>query len=229
MPESPKPLRQIRSYVRREGRITAAQRRALEELWPRFGLASDSPRLDFAAVFGRPAPVILEIGFGNGESLRAMAASDPGRDYLGVEIHRPGIGRLLIDLENSDTDNVRVICGDAREVLMRQVPDDSLSGAHLFFPDPWPKSRHHKRRLVQPDFVELMRDKLIPGGYLHLATDWQHYAEQMMAVMTESPGFENSAGRGNFAPRPDYRPLTKFERRGLRLGHGVWDLVFHRT
>ena len=229
MTEPSKHLRHIRSYVRREGRMTAAQRRALEDLWPRFGIAEEESPLDFDVVFGRHAPLILEIGFGNGESLRAMAVANPQRNYLGVEIHRPGIGRLLLDLENTDTTNVRVICGDAREVLTSRIPDGSLHGVHLFFPDPWPKSRHHKRRLVQADFAELMRCKLALGGYLHMATDWEHYAEHMMHVMTQAPGFENSAAVGNYAPRPNYRALTKFERRGIRLGHGVWDLIFLRT
>jgi len=228
MPEPHKPLRQIRSYVRREGRMTPAQRRAIENLWPRFGLAGGGSRFDLGAVFGRCAPLILEIGFGNGESLCAMAAAHPQHDYLGVEIHRPGVGRLLIDLAAADIPNVRVICDDAREVLTCQIPDESLCGTHLYFPDPWPKSRHHKRRLVQADFVDLVRRKLVVGGYLHMATDWEHYACQMMAVMTQAPGFENSAGSGCYAPRPDYRPLTKFERRGQRLGHGVWDLIFRR-
>ncbi|MHB8454096.1 MAG: tRNA (guanosine(46)-N7)-methyltransferase TrmB [Acidiferrobacterales bacterium] len=229
MPESQKPLRQIRSYVRREGRMTSAQRRALAELWPRFGLASGSSPLDLAASFGRRAPVILEIGFGNGESLRAMAKTHPEHDYVGVEIHRPGVGRLLIDLAADNSQNVRVICEDAREVLMHRIVDESLYATHLFFPDPWPKSRHHKRRLLQADFAELVRRKLVPGGYMHMATDWEDYARHMMEIMTQAPGFENIAGVGQYPRRPEYRPITKFERRGQRLGHAVWDLIFRRA
>ena len=222
-------MRRIRSYVRREGRITTAQRRALEDLWPRFGVADSSDQLDLGALFGRTAPVILEIGFGDGQSLCAMAAAHPEQDYLGVEIHRPGVGRLLRDLDAQTIKNVRVICEDACSILASKVQDEQLHGVHLFFPDPWPKARHHKRRLVQVEFAETVRCRLVVGGYLHLATDWEHYAQHMMVVMTHAPGFENSAGTGRFAPRPQNRPFTKFERRGQRLGHGVWDLIFRRS
>ena len=222
-------MRRIRSYVRREGRITTAQRRALEDLWPRFGVADSSDRLDLGVLFGRTAPVILEIGFGDGQSLCAMAAAHPEQDYLGAEIHRPGVGRLLRDLGAQAIKNVRVMCEDACSMLANKVQDEQLHGVHLFFPDPWPKARHHKRRLVQAEFVELVRCRLVVGGYLHLATDWEHYAQHMMVVMTHAPGFENSAGTGRFAPRPQNRPFTKFERRGQRLGHGVWDLIFRRS
>ncbi len=223
------PLRQIRSYVRREGRITVAQRRALAELWPRFGVAESDAQLDFGAIFGRQAPVILEIGFGDGQSLCAMAASHSEQDYLGVEIHRPGVGRLLRTLEAQDIANVRVICDDAGSVLVNKIQDARLYGVHLFFPDPWPKTRHHKRRLVQSEFVEILRCRIVVGGYLHMATDWEPYAQHMMAIMTQASGFENSAGPGCYAPRPQYRPFTKFERRGQRLGHGVWELIFRRS
>lgn len=229
MQPSTKPLRPVRSFVRREGRMTPAQRRALEEFWPRYGVLSGEHILDFAALFGRPAAPILEIGFGNGDALLAMAGAHPERDFLGIEVHRPGVGRLLNGLAERGLDNVRIICDDAKEVLARQVPDESLGAVHVFFPDPWPKSRHHKRRLVQADFVELVRRKLVPGGHLHLATDWEHYADHMMGVMTSAPGFENTAGSKQYAPRPEQRPLTKFERRGQRLGHGVWDLIFRRV
>ncbi|MHB8345567.1 MAG: tRNA (guanosine(46)-N7)-methyltransferase TrmB [Acidiferrobacterales bacterium] len=223
-------MRQIRSFVRREGRITTAQRRALADLWPRYGVAdSGGGRLDLRALFGRTASVILEIGFGDGQSLCAMAAAHPEQDYLGVEIHRPGVGRLLRALEAQVIGNVRVICEDACSVLANRIQDAQLQGIHLFFPDPWPKVRHHKRRLVQPDFVQLLRLRLVVGGYLHLATDWEHYAQHMMTVLSEAPGFENACGSGSFAPRPQDRPFTKFERRGQRLGHGVWELIFRRT
>jgi tRNA (guanine-N7-)-methyltransferase len=224
-----KHLRPIRSFVRREGRMTAAQRRALTQLWPRFGLDSGGAMLDFAACFGRIAPVIVEIGFGNGESLLAMAAAQPQTNFIGVEVHRPGVGQLLMSLAERGIENVRVVCDDAKEFLAQQVPDGSLDSLQLFFPDPWPKLRHHKRRLVQAEFVQLVRRKLRLGGQLHMATDWQNYAEHMLAVMTGAPGYGNEAGAGQYAARPGHRPLTKFERRGQRLGHGVWDLVFQRV
>lgn len=209
--------------------MTPAQRRALEEFWPRYGVAAGGTPLDVVALFGRQAPLTLEIGFGNGDALLAMAAAHPERDFLGIEVHRPGVGRLLNGIAERGLTNVRVLCDDAKPVLENQIPDDSLSAVHLFFPDPWPKSRHHKRRLVQPDFVELVRRKLTPGGQLHLATDWEHYADHMMAVMTAAPGYENTAGSKQFAPRPEQRPLTKFERRGRRLGHEVVEQLWRRS
>ncbi len=226
--QTDKPLRPIRSFVRREGRMTAAQRRALEELWPRFGLDSGGAMLDPTASFGRAAPVVVEIGFGNGESLLAMAAAQPQKNFIGVEVHRPGVGQLLMLLAERGIGNVRVVCDDAKEFLEQRMPDASLDGLQLFFPDPWPKVRHHKRRLVQAEFVQLVRRKLRIGGQFHMATDWQHYAEHMLTVMTEAQGFCNDAGAGQYAARPGHRPQTKFERRGQRLGHGVWDLVFSR-
>lgn len=228
MPLHPKPRRPIRSFVRREGRITPAQARALEELWPRYGVAADDTPLDFPALFGRRAPVHVEIGFGNGAALADMAAAHPENNYLGIEVHRPGVGTLLRRLAADGLSNVRIISADATEVLARQIPDDSLSAVYLFFPDPWPKQRHHKRRLVQPDFTALARRKLKIGGTLHLATDWADYAEQMLAVLTNAEGLENVAGAGNYAPRPPARCLTRFEQRGQRLGHEVRDLVFQR-
>ena len=209
--------------------MTTAQRRALEELWPRFGLANGAAPLDFAASFGRTAPVIMEIGFGNGESLLAMAAAQPQKNFIGVEVHRPGVGQLLMLLAERGIGNVRVVCDDAKEFLEQRVPDDSLDTLQLCFPDPWPKVRHHKRRLVQAEFVQLVRHKLRIGGQFHMATDWQHYAEHMLTVLTEAQGYSNDAGAGQYAARPEHRPLTKFERRGQRLGHGVWDLVFSRV
>jgi tRNA (guanine-N7-)-methyltransferase len=217
--------RHVRSFVRREGRITRSQQRALEELLPRFGLVPDGV-LDVDCVFGRHAPLTLEIGFGNGASLAQMAAAAPAQDFLGIEVHRPGVGHLLLEIEQRALTNVRVICADAVEILRDQLTPASLDRVLLFFPDPWPKKRHHKRRILQPDFVALIHDRLKPGGRFHMATDWQDYAEQMLEVMDAQAGFVNAAGHGHYAPKPDYRPETKFERRGLRLGHGVWDLVF---
>ncbi|MFA7388231.1 MAG: tRNA (guanosine(46)-N7)-methyltransferase TrmB [Thiohalobacteraceae bacterium] len=219
--------RHVRSFVRREGRITRSQQRALDDLWPRYGVELNG-LLDLDAAFGRCAPRTLEIGFGNGASLAKMAALAPDQDFLGVEVHRPGVGQLLLEIERYELTNLRVACIDAVELLERHIAPASLDRVLLFFPDPWPKSRHHKRRILQPAFVAIIREHLKPGGLFHMATDWQPYAEQMLAVMDAAPGFRNSAGRGQYAPKPDYRPETKFERRGLRLGHGVWDLVFVR-
>lgn len=221
------PLRRIRSFVRREGRLTRGQQRALEELWPRFGLGTDQP-IDFTRCFGRAAPVTLEIGFGNGASLAEMAANAPECDFLGIEVHRPGVGHLLQEVERRGLSNVRVMCADAVEVLERQIADASLDRVLLFFPDPWHKKRHHKRRILQPAFIELLARRLRPGGRFHMATDWEDYARHMLAEMDQAPGFHNTAGPGRYAGKPDYRPETKFERRGLRLGHGVRDLVYDR-
>jgi tRNA (guanine-N7-)-methyltransferase len=219
--------RTIRSFVRREGRITRAQEQALTRLWPRYGLEAGAP-LDLDVCFGRHAPRTLEIGFGNGASLACMAVREPGVDFLGIEVHRPGVGHLLLELERRELDNVRIICADAVEVLKNCLPDAALARVLLFFPDPWPKKRHHKRRLVQPGFVELLARRLQPGGILHLATDWEHYAQHMLEVMAGAASFRNRAGAGNYVPRPDYRPVTRFEERGQRLGHGVRDLLFER-
>ena len=224
-----RPRRPIRSFVRREGRITKAQERALAELWPRYGVDAGDAPLDLCALFGRKAPVHVEIGFGNGDVLAAMAARHPEYDYLGIEVHRPGIGALLRRLEAAGLGNARVMRADAKEVLARNIPDAALSAVNIFFPDPWPKKRHHKRRLIQPEFAELVRRKLQPGGMLHLATDWRDYAEQMLDVLSQTPGFENTAGAGAFAPRPSVRPPTRFEERGRRLGHEVYDLSFRRS
>ncbi len=217
--------RAVRSFVRREGRMTKAQRRALTALWPAYGVDADSP-LNFSTLFGRPAPVMLEIGFGDGEALCAMAQAHPENNYLGIEVHRPGVGNLLLRLARQGISNVRVICADAKLVLQHRVPEASLDAVFLFFPDPWPKTRHHKRRLVQPDFVRLVRGKLKLGGCFHLATDWEDYAREILHVLSQAEGFENAAGPGNYAPRPQDRLLTKFERRGRKLGHAVYDLIF---
>jgi tRNA (guanine-N7-)-methyltransferase len=207
--------------------MTRAQQRALEELLPRFGPGTDT-LIEPAAVYGRSAPLTLEIGFGNGESLATMAAADPASDFIGIEVHRPGVGHLLLELEHRDIANVRVFTIDAVEVLECCIPDHSLDRLLLLFPDPWPKKRHHKRRIVQPEFIRQLARKLVAGGILHMATDWENYAEYMLETMHAAPEFRNCAGVGNYSPRPASRPVTKFERRGLRLGHGVRDLVFER-
>jgi len=218
--------RSVRSFVRREGRLTGGQQRALETLWPRFGVDFDGVLLDLDRVFCRQAPRVLEIGFGDGESLLYMAANDPGTDYLGVEVHRPGMGHLLLQAQALDLSNLRVISADAVVVLAHGLPDAGLDRVQIFFPDPWPKKRHHKRRLIQPDFLRLTARALKPGGRLHLATDWEDYAGHMLQVLEAAEDFVNTAN--GFAPRPAYRPLTRFERRGQRLGHDVWELIFQR-
>lgn len=208
--------------------MTPGQQRAMDELFPRFGIEAGDKPLDLDAVSGRRAPRILEIGFGNGESLAEIASNHPDNDYIGIEVHRPGVGHLLMKIEELELRNVRVMCADAVEVLEKQIPDEALDALYLFFPDPWHKKRHHKRRQVRPEWVALVGRKLKHGGLLHMATDWQNYAEQMLAVVSADGGFDNTSVDGDFVPRPDYRPQTKFERRGLRLGHGVWDLVFRK-
>ena len=193
---------------------------------PRFGIAFAAAPLDLAAAFGRPAPKILEIGFGMGETTARIAAENPGNDYLGVEVHTPGVGALLKRLQEQALTNVRVVQHDAVEVVREMIAEGSLAGIHVFFPDPWPKKRHHKRRLLQPDFARLLASRLAPGGYLHAATDWQEYAEHILATLSNEPGLANR--HPAFAERPDTRPETKFEQRGLRLGHGTWDIVFEK-
>ena len=220
--------RKIRSFVLRQGRFTDAQQRAFDELWPRFGLAYAGTPRDFDAAFVRRAPRILEIGFGNGEALRYSAQRDPARDHVGIEVHAPGVGRLLNALAADAATNVKLYHHDAVEVLEHEIADGSLDEARIYFPDPWHKKRHHKRRLVNPEFAALLVRKLAPGGRLHLATDWQDYAEQMWDVLDATPGIANRAGPRGSVPRPDWRPQTHFEARGLRLGHGVWDLLYDR-
>ena len=221
--------RPIRSYVLRTGRMTAGQQRAFEQNWERWGLELAAGTLDFDRVFGRPGPRVLEIGFGMGQSLVAMAAAAPLTNFIGIEVHRPGVGKLLHSMAEQGVDNIRVYCHDAVEVLRDCIPDASLDTVQIFFPDPWHKKKHNKRRLIQPPFVALVSSKLKPGGTLHLATDWENYAQQMLEVLGAAGGLENTCGPGQFAPRPEHRPLTKFELRGERLGHGVWDLVFRRS
>jgi tRNA (guanine-N7-)-methyltransferase len=221
-------LRTVRSFVRREGRITDAQHRAIERLWARYGVDPGDVPCELDALFGRRAPRMLEIGFGAGEALLAMAAAHPENDYLGIEVYRPGVGRLLKGLEERGLANVRVFRVDAVEVLARMIPESSLDAVYLFFPDPWPKKRHHKRRIVQPDFVALVGSRLRRGGLFHMATDWEDYALQMLEVMSQSPAFENAAGAGRYSARPDWRAETRFERRSERLGHAVRDLIFRK-
>ena len=218
----------ISSFIRRQGRITPGQQFALEQWWDKYGLSYEKP-LEIPSVFGRQAPLIVEIGFGNGQALAEMARANSEQDYIGIEVHRPGVGHLLLDLEETQTKNVRVFCHDAIEILSEKISDNSLSGLQLFFPDPWPKKRHHKRRIVNSHFIALVTQKLKSGGYLHMATDWQAYAEVMLAVTGENNMLVNESPRGDFCSRPDYRPLTKFENRGIRLGHGVWDLIFRKV
>lgn len=223
------PMRGIKSFVMRAGRITAGQRRGLEQGWPRFGLQLADGRQDFDRLFGRRAPRTFEIGFGMGQSTLAMAKAAPEQDFIAVEVHKPGVGALLNGILGEALDNIRVYQEDALEVLRNAVPDAGLDRVLLLFPDPWHKARHNKRRIVQPAFADLVRSKLKVGGLLHMATDWQPYAEHMRAIMAEAQGYRNLAEDGGYVPRPPERPVTKFERRGERLGHGVWDLMYRRT
>jgi len=214
--------RPIRSFVRRAGRLTPAQERALERLWPVYGIEFSDAELDFVGIFGRRAPLALEIGFGNGELLAAMAAARPDADFVGIEVHEPGVGHCLLELEKRTLTNVLLIRHDAIEVLTRQVPDAALNQVMLFFPDPWPKKRHHKRRIVQPEFVALLARKIVSGGTFHVATDWMNYAEHIEVTVDVSPEFE-AVGDGEIE-----RPETKFELRGKRLGHAIWEQLYRR-
>ena len=218
--------RHIRSFVLRQGRVSPAQQRACEELLPRFGIPYAAQPLDLKLAFGRNAPRILEIGFGMGDSTAAIALAHPENDYLALEVHTPGVGNLLKLIDAQQIANIRIIQHDAVEVLRDMIVANTLDGVHIFFPDPWHKARHNKRRLIQAPFIAQLVDKLKPGGYIHVATDWQDYAGQVLSVLSAEPLLENTAA--DYAPRPVYRPLTKFEQRGIRLGHGVWDLLFRR-
>ena len=223
---SPPARRPIRSYVLRQGRMSNAQQRAYEQLLGRYALAYSPHALDFAVVFGRTAPTVLEIGCGMGQATATIAQAHPQFNYLGIEVHSPGVGSLLKLIEQAQLANLRLVQHDAVEVVEHMIAPDSLAGIHVFFPDPWPKKRHQKRRLIQPPFTHLLASRLLPGGYIHLATDWQEYAEQMLRVLAGEPLLENTADA--FVARPESRPPTKFEQRGLRLGHRVWDMVFRR-
>lgn len=219
----------IRSYVIRGGRITPPQEKALEEQWPRFGLDLHQGMSALDSAFTNPeADLILEIGFGMGDSLLEMATRFPAQNFIGIEVHLPGVGRLINEASKRDLQNLKVFCADATDVLTDCIADNSLTRLQLYFPDPWHKSRHHKRRIVQPAFVNQVAEKLKDGGVLHMATDWQHYAEAMLETTSACELLQNSADAQHYSPRPDYRPETKFERRGQQLGHGVWDLLFHK-
>lgn len=217
----------IRSFVHRRSHITQGQLEALERLMAQWAIDYAPRRLDPAAAFGRQAPTVLEIGFGMGETTQKIALARPGDNFLGVEVFNAGVGSLLRRIEDSSISNLRIIQHDAVEVVRDMISPDSLAGVHIYFPDPWPKKRHHKRRLVQPTFIKLLASRIAPGGYIHCATDWEDYAVQMLDVLGNEPLLKNTAE--GYAPRPDYRPQTKFETRGLRLGHGVWDLIFKRV
>lgn len=219
-------MQPIRSFVLRQGRVSNAQRRACETLLPKYGIPFKQELLDLNQVFGRNAPKILEIGFGMGESTAIIAQAYPENDYLGIEVHTPGVGSLLNEIEAQEITNLHVIQYDAVEVLQHMLPDACLDGVHIFFPDPWPKAKHHKRRLIQSTLISKLSQHLKSGGYIHAATDWQEYAEQILDVLNQEPQLTNTAK--DYATRPDYRPITKFEQRGLKLGHGVWDLVFRK-
>ena len=218
--------RPVRTFVLRQGRMSPAQERALVGLLPRYGVPFSTTPPDFDRIFGRRAPLVLEIGFGMGETTAEIARARPGDNFLGVEVHGPGVGSLLKRIDEQHLANVRVIRHDAVEVMASMIAPGSLAGAHVFFPDPWPKKRHHKRRLMNPAFVHELALRLAPGGYLHVATDWEEYADQILGLLTADPRLENTAD--GFAPRPAYRPLTKFELRGIRLGHRVRDAIFRR-
>lgn len=222
-------IRKVRSFVKREGRLTKGQAAAIEKCWPSMGLEHSQGLLDFSQVFGNDNDVVLEIGFGMGKSLVEMAKNAPNLNFIGIEVHRPGVGACLMEADEAGLTNLRVFEHDAVEVLADCIADGSLTTMQLFFPDPWHKKRHHKRRIVQPEFVESLRQKLKIGGVFHMATDWENYAEHMLEVMTAAPGYENISETQDYVPRPDNRPLTKFEQRGHRLGHGVWDLMFKRS
>jgi len=221
-------MRKVRSFVLREGRMTSAQQRALEDLWPQMGLTATDGVLDVACVFGRDMPLVLEIGYGTGDSLVKMARETPDTAFVGIEVHRPGVGALLQSAQQAGLSNLRTYCDDAIDVLDHCIRLESVDRIQIYFPDPWPKKKHHKRRLVQPEFITLIGSRLRCGGVLHMATDWEAYADHMMSVMTDAPGWVNCVGPGCFSDRPDWRPVTRFENRGKALGHAVRDLVFRK-
>lgn len=221
-------VQKVKSFVKREGRLTNAQARAIEENWPEMGLNHSDGLVDFASTFSRQAPLVLEIGFGMGSSLVEMASKEPEKNFVGIEVHRPGVGNCLAEAKELGLTNLRVFEHDAVEILADCIANNSIDRLQLFFPDPWHKKRHHKRRIIQPDFVEKLRQKLSVGGVFHMATDWENYAEHMLEVMNHANGYRNLSPTQDYVERPEQRPLTKFEQRGHRLGHGVWDLMFER-
>jgi tRNA (guanine-N7-)-methyltransferase len=222
-------IRTIKSFVKREGRLTKGQQKALDDFWPELGLTLEHGLLDLSQVFGNDNPIVLEIGFGMGASLVEMAKQSPDKNFIGIEVHLPGVGACLSSANEQGVKNLRVYNHDAIEILAQCIPDEALTTVQLFFPDPWHKARHHKRRIVQPAFVESIRSKLKIGGVFHMATDWENYAEHMVDVMSQADCFVNIADQGDFVERPEHRPLTKFEQRGHRLGHGVWDIMYKRV
>jgi len=233
-PQSPDPQiinpkqQPIRSFVRRQGRMTAGQNRAMQTLWPVFGIPLQQSLVDWPKEFGREAPLVVEIGFGMGTSLIEQALAEPHLNFVGIEVHTPGVGSCLIDIEQSQIKNLRLINDDAIKALDWMFADNAMQRVQLYFPDPWHKKRHNKRRIVKTEFVETIHNKLTDGGLFHMATDWQPYAENMLEVMKEAKGFKNQAEDNRYVPRPDFRPVTKFEKRGQRLGHGIWDLIFEK-
>ena len=226
---APQTMRRIRSYVLREGRMTPAQQRAFDTLWSRYGIDYQAATQDLDVRFGRSAPRVLEIGFGNGEALVWASEHDPARDFIGVEVHGPGVGRLMNALAAANANHVRLYRHDAVEVLAHEIPPRALAEVRIWFPDPWHKKRHNKRRLIQPGFVALLAERMQADGLLHLATDWQPYAEHMREVMESAPGWRNQVGPGEYSDKPAWRIETHFERRGRKLGHGVWDLLYRKT
>lgn len=221
--------RKVRSFVLRTGRLSEFQRQTMNDNWAAYGLEHQTEPFDFPTIYGNTNPIILEIGFGMGKSLVEMALQNPDKNYLGIEVHTPGVGACLAYAVEKHVKNLRIICHDATEILRDSIADNSLGGLQLFFPDPWHKAKHHKRRIVQPHFVETIYQKLQPNGFIHFATDWQNYAEQMLDVLKSAVGLRNVSPTNDYIPRPDFRPLTKFEQRGHKLGHGVWDLYFIKT
>lgn len=220
--------RKIRSFVLRQAKITNGQQKAIEELMPKFGIAYQNQIINLESIFARPAAKIIEIGFGMGNATWQIAKNNPENDYIGIEVHLPGVGALLMQLQENDVQNLRVIRYDAIEVLKSMIADNSITGFHIYFPDPWHKTRHHKRRIIQKEFIELLCKKLQPNGYIHLATDWENYAEWMLDILQQNDNLINMSTSNDYVPRPDFRPLTKFENRGIKLGHGVWDLIFKK-
>lgn len=221
--------RKVRSFVLRTGRLSEFQRQTMNDNWAAYGLEHQTEPFDFPTIYGNTNPIILEIGFGMGKSLVEMALQNPDKNYLGIEVHTPGVGACLAYAVEKHVKNLRIICHDATEILRDSIADNSLGGLQLFFPDPWHKAKHHKRRIVQSHFVETIYQKLQPNGFIHFATDWQNYAEQMLDVLKSAVGLHNVSPTNDYIPRPDFRPLTKFEQRGHKLGHGVWDLYFIKT